>query len=212
MERNEVAAAIREDLITGAVAPGAWVREEYWAAKLAVSRTPVREALVGLHRDGLLLSVPRRGFRCPELKRKELEDLYAMLMAIEALAIRSAAFEPQGVVAELTELNRELREQTAPRRNVVIDARWHGALVAAGANSIAAEVHRQMLDRVARYEYAYWGREEHQRVSYGEHDRIIEALSTNDRRLSSALIEAHWTGAARRLGPLLEAAREDQSV
>ena len=54
-------------------------------------------------------------------------------------------------------LNHELsRSLSEPRRCVELDSRWHAALVANGGNQVAMFMHRQVRDRIARYEYAYW--------------------------------------------------------
>jgi len=82
---------IRGRILTGEIAPGAWLRQEDLAASLSVSRMPVREALALLAVEGLVEMLPHRGCRVPALSIDELEEVYAARMGLEALAARYAS-------------------------------------------------------------------------------------------------------------------------
>ncbi len=58
---DEVAEALRERIYAGVYAPGAILRQEHIAAEFGISRTPLREALRVLERDGLVIHLPGRG-------------------------------------------------------------------------------------------------------------------------------------------------------
>lgn len=86
-----VAERIREAILSGAFVPGEHLREERLAAALEVSRGPVREALLQLEREGLVLRRPNRGTVVVELSRRDLEEVYSLRSALDAVAMRWAA-------------------------------------------------------------------------------------------------------------------------
>ena len=86
-----VHAQLRQWILSGKIAPGAWLRQVELAQTLSVSRMPVREALTLLGEEGLVELLPHRGARVPLLTMDELEEIYAARMGLEGLAARQAA-------------------------------------------------------------------------------------------------------------------------
>lgn len=72
----QVASRIRDLIMTGEEAPGARLRAEHLAERFGVSATPVREALMALHGEGLVRLEPGRGFRVVAMTRQDVLDLY----------------------------------------------------------------------------------------------------------------------------------------
>ena len=87
---------IAQNILDGSIAPGQKITEDGLASQMGISRSPVREALRELSRDGLVIIEPRRGARVGELDRKHAEDLYVCRLMIEPPCIRHAveAMEP----------------------------------------------------------------------------------------------------------------------
>lgn len=87
---------IAQNILNGSIAPGQKITEDGLANQMGISRSPVREALRDLSRDGLVIIEPRRGARVGELDRKHAEDLYVCRLMIEPPCIRLAveAMEP----------------------------------------------------------------------------------------------------------------------
>ena len=88
--KTEVYAKLRSRVVNFTLLPGDRVSDKEIAAELNISRTPVREALIRLVGEGLLQSVPNRGFRVRVFTIKEIEDLYTLRESLEILAIRLA--------------------------------------------------------------------------------------------------------------------------
>lgn len=88
---DEVAEVLRERIYAGAYEPGAALRQEQLAADLQVSRTPLREALRVLEREGLLTAEPGRGVRVVAIDHDTLLDAYAVREVLDGLAARLAA-------------------------------------------------------------------------------------------------------------------------
>jgi DNA-binding GntR family transcriptional regulator len=81
---------VREDILNGKYANGDKIVEAKLAEELGVSRTPVREALKQLELDGLVESMPNRGVIVKGITDQDIEDIYTIRLAIEAIAARWA--------------------------------------------------------------------------------------------------------------------------
>lgn len=96
---------LREEMIRGALAPGALIREEEIADRFEVGRTPVREALQRLRHEGYLTILPRRGTLVSEISITDLAAIYEIRARLESWASRLAAEraseEDRRVAAEL---------------------------------------------------------------------------------------------------------------
>jgi len=87
---NEVHEQLREMIASGEVAPDTRLYQERLAASMAVSRTPLREALLRLEREGLVYTVPGRGMFVRNFTPEQAADLYQLRVVLEPLAARLA--------------------------------------------------------------------------------------------------------------------------
>jgi DNA-binding GntR family transcriptional regulator len=107
---DEVATHVREQVISGALAAGTFIRPERVAEELDVSATPAREGLLSLRSEGFLEVVPRRGFVVLPLSDKDIRDTFdAQGLLGGELAARAAAAATPELVADLTALQERLR-------------------------------------------------------------------------------------------------------
>ena len=87
---HRAAEALRDDLRSGRLEPGARIHLSETAAQLGMSPIPVREALRTLASEGLVVAVPNRGYRVPEVSLADLEDTYRLRMILDPLAVELA--------------------------------------------------------------------------------------------------------------------------
>ena len=85
--------AIRSSIRSGAITPDGFYSEVQLAHALRISRTPVREALIELEREGLVEIVPQRGFRLRTISESEREEAYTLRGLIETYVVRRLAKE-----------------------------------------------------------------------------------------------------------------------
>jgi len=82
--REQVYEILRDQLDRGELQPGSVIRQDDIAAKLGVSRTPMREALLRLEQEGFIVIKPRSGIRVRRLTEQDIRNLYQMIGALEA--------------------------------------------------------------------------------------------------------------------------------
>lgn len=125
---EKVVSALREAILSGQIKPGARLSVPDLARRLGVSRTPAREALIALERDGLVASRPRYGTVVLNGNAQDLEDLIDIREGLECIAARRAAERMSA--SEREELQALLRKHSAflgkhPRSMVGSDLRKH---------------------------------------------------------------------------------------
>ena len=87
---EEIANTVRDRILKGEYGIGERIKENQIAEELRVSRTPVREAIKQLENEGLIKSVPNRGSFAIGFTKQDIEDIYAVRMVVEVLAMRWA--------------------------------------------------------------------------------------------------------------------------
>src|SRR6478672_11521905 len=127
---DDVVDRLRDAIFHGSFKPGEALREEQLAAMLDVSRGPVREALVQLEREGLVLVRRHRGASVARLSRADLEDVYSLRLALERLAVLQAtryATDEDFVAMEavLEAFNVALSHDPSEKDVAELDVRFH---------------------------------------------------------------------------------------
>jgi DNA-binding GntR family transcriptional regulator len=168
------------------------INESQLAKRLRVSRTPLREALVSLEREGFVIS-EKRGFAVPPLREREIQELYPIMGTLEGLALRlSSGFE----VAHLKRLRAANRvfQRTAgsAHRALAADHDFHQRLLANCPNRrLLATIERQKL-LVRRYEIIYFGERGFLEQSVRQHSQIVDALERDDRSAAIEILDQNW--------------------
>jgi DNA-binding GntR family transcriptional regulator len=98
---NQVYAWLAEQVLTGELRPGQWISENEIAAHVGVSRSPVREALRALGREGIVEAVPRRGTRIAEFTAADVDGLYRTRELVDPEMARLAVenMGPDGIAS-----------------------------------------------------------------------------------------------------------------
>ncbi len=128
---------LRESILSGFLAPGKRISEPAIAEKLGLSRTPIREALQYLAKEGLVEMIPHRGARVKLLSLREIKEVYEVRAVLESEGARLAALyatdnDIQTIEAQLELLNHIDPQDFLAQRQADMD--FHAAFVAAGQN------------------------------------------------------------------------------
>lgn len=135
---DEVAEELRERIYSGAYKPGAPLRQEQLAEDLQVSRTPLREALRMLEREGLVDTEHGRGVRVVSADLPKLLAAYQLREVLDGLAARLAAASPadgrRTSLERLIDSQRSALDPWQPARYTRANVEFHTAVVALADN------------------------------------------------------------------------------
>ena len=209
---HQAAEKLRQQIFAGELAPGSFVDEAALCEQLAVSRTPLREALKVLVAEGLLRHEPRRGCFVAEITARDVDQIFPVMALLEGRAAYEAT-ERAGPadIAALELLHQRLREHAgAGRITEYYEANYaiHEAFITLADNRWLAQVIgdlRKIL-RLARLQQLHAPGRLQQ--SLAEHLAVFAALKAGD---SAAAEDAMRTHLLRQRDALRDVARNQQS-
>jgi len=190
--RQNLRQVLFEEIVSGTLKPGA-VNESQLARRLKVSRTPLREALLQLERDGFARSDLRRGFTIEGLSARDIREIYPMLWTLEGLALRSSTVVAHLLVPDLIRINQQLSRALQPERAISLDAQWHEMLTSQSRNRRLQSTIASLRAAVRRYELFYMSDNRLIALSAAQHDKIIAALKHRDIESAISLLEPNWS-------------------
>jgi DNA-binding GntR family transcriptional regulator len=200
--RRDLAEEITTRVLDGRLAADARVNEVHLARELGVSRTPLREALIGLAEAGLLVAAPGRGFLVAPFDPAEARRLYPLVAELEALALRwTSPLDLAGLPDALDLVADEMAEVLARGAELSpVDDRWHALLLSRCPNPHLLRLIEQTKPLLKRYESCYFGGAGRAEESIGEHRRIAAALREGDLPAASEVLVRNWVKALAYLG------------
>jgi DNA-binding GntR family transcriptional regulator len=184
--------AVRAMIVDGALPEGERINEVHLAAKLGVSRTPLREALNRLASEGALTSSPGHGYFVRPLTLEEFEQVYAIRPLLDPEALRLAGIPDAKKLARLQLLNERLRDaDPGSAAATKLDDEWHLDLIGDCPNRVLVDLIQSMMQRTKRYEMALMRESAHVGRATGEHERILSALRDGNLRGACAALKAN---------------------
>ena len=189
---------LKEGILDNTYPPGFTATEAEIAARLAMSRTPLREALLRLQAEGLIEVTPRHGMHVLPLYPADLREIYELLACLEATAAEMLAkrrLSPDSIeFRDLEDINERMRialEQGDRQEWAAMDERFHRCLVEQCGN-----------ERIRRVVFNVWDQSHRARMlaaplrptpteSYKEHRAVLEAAKRGDDRVAYELHRAH---------------------
>ncbi|MFC3456621.1 GntR family transcriptional regulator [Amycolatopsis speibonae] len=192
--RRDLAEEITARVLDGRIAADSRINEVHLARELGVSRTPLREALIGLADRGLLVSAPGRGFLVPPFDPEEARQLYPLVAELESLALRwSSPQDLAGLTGGLDRIAAEMAAELDRQGDLTtLDDRWHALLVSRCTNPHLLRLIEQTKPLLKRYDARYFGGVERSRESIDEHLRIAEAIRVPDLATALELLVRNW--------------------
>ncbi|MBN3834790.1 GntR family transcriptional regulator [Burkholderia sp. Ac-20344] len=201
---DRIAVALGDRIVSGAIAPGEWLRQDHIAAEFGASHVPVREAFRRLEAQGLAVVEPRRGVRAAPLEPADVLEMAKMRAAFEALALREAI--PALDARALEELDAILDQESAAHGIAVLgtlNLRFHRALTARCGMPRLIDAIGDMHRASSRHLYATWQQLDWQDRSNDEHRNIVRAIRGGDVDAACAALSAHILAAGDALAQAL---------
>jgi DNA-binding GntR family transcriptional regulator len=205
IERKTLRSQVREELLarmrSGEAHPGESINEMQLAAELGVSRTPLREALIGLESEGQITSENGKGFRFVKLSANEFEELGPVMAALEGLAIELSPLETMRELGKklarlADEFNQNLAEHSLIAQR---DDEWHELMLSACPNSRLLDLIGNMRELFHRYESLLVPDEVMIERVATEHGHIAEALVAGDIDAAKEALKDNWINGTRRI-------------
>jgi DNA-binding GntR family transcriptional regulator len=195
-ESDRVYTGLRSMAIRFELKPGERVTELDIAERFSVSRTPVREALNRLVKDGFLVADGNRRFAVRSLDPKESFDLYELRLALESTAVRLAVErasdkEMEALVKMARKFHREPADITV-ERVVELDEQFHEQIAALSGNSQLLETLRSINARIRFVRLIDMENKPRSR-SLGDHVAVAVALQARKPEAAIAGLREHIT-------------------
>ncbi|WP_371324431.1 GntR family transcriptional regulator [Dechloromonas sp. ZY10] len=189
---DRIAETLRDAIVDGVLPVGEILRQDEIAARFAVSKIPVREALKRLEAEGLVTFIRNRGALVASLSSEEIMEYLDIRAMLEARAAELAA--PRISEANLAAANAALDalgQATEARHWGELNWQLHSALYAdAGRPILMAEI-RALYDKVERYVRALLAMTPEMPKTQAEHRAIVAAFARRDGRAAAELTRAH---------------------
>jgi DNA-binding GntR family transcriptional regulator len=192
---EELRLQLADEIVRGALAPGAALDETDIARRFNVSRTPVREALRQLAASGLIDARAHRGAVVARPTFERLTEMFEAMAELEALCAGLAAERmPAADRARLEAVHEELRVLSHagnPERFHEVNERFHNAIYAGSQNGYIAEMTLATRVRVQPFRRAQFRNLGRLAKSHAEHDRVVVAIMRGDKTGAAAAMRAH---------------------
>jgi len=191
--------------------PGEKLSDLRLSEELGVSRTPVREALHRLEKDGVVIAEPNRGFFVASYDRRDIEEIYELRAALEAFALRHAAIavspaEFRHQLDELDRVDRLLREAetdedrtAASEAFLAVDRGFHSFLLENSNNRRLVSTLDGLWAQIAVFQKAGLMIAGWVDTALDEHRTIINHLIAGDTDAAAKALEAHILNIRRRV-------------
>ena len=193
--REIVYEELKRQILVGEIAPGTRMMEVELAEDMGVSRTPVREAIRKLEKEGLVTIEPRRGAYASDISIKDMVDVLEVRQMLEGIAASMAAQK----VTEEEKL--DFVEANSAYKNAVkkgnideiirYDELFHQLIVSYSGNKTLNQLLSQVQELALRFRYIYYddfSRYENMPV---EHEEIEEAIISGDTQKAKVVAEEH---------------------
>ncbi len=193
-----------QEIVSGVIAPGSWLRQDHIAERFQSSHVPVREAFRRLEAKRLLENLPRRGVRVPLLEPDDVQELIDMRTALETLALgRALALGAADLLSEAVQKAEVALGEGEASESLAVwedcNRRFHTALYEPGGGTRLQTAIAELHDASARYLFAAWSDLDWQPRSDTEHRGLLEAFRSGDRATAEPLLAAHIQAAGRGL-------------
>jgi DNA-binding GntR family transcriptional regulator len=181
---EQTTARLRDLIVKGTLAPGARLVEIDLCRRLAVSRTPLREAFKVLASEGLVQIHPHRGASVTRMTPTETIELFQVAAQLEAMGAQLAALRmTEEHLARLNVMHEQLvswHAQGKRHEYFQLNQRVHRAIVALSGNSILTETHARLIARARRSRYQAILDDARWMESVNEHGQLMAAFARRD--------------------------------
>lgn len=199
--REKVYDELRADMISCRLAPGTEIRENELAARFGVSKSPVRDALMRLEREGLVITLPRQGYRVAPVSLADVQDMFHLRDALEQACMeRIARRASDEQVAELDRFRR-FDATDWPGGFVAYNREFHRTLARIAGNPRMRDHLIDLIDQMERavqLSVSSLKKGDPQSL-VDEHAELIDALQARQAARAQRIVSRHIGEAGKRV-------------
>ena len=193
--RVRITAILKKALFSGEYKSGDELSLTDIAAKLGVSRTPIREAIRKLELEGLVLMIPRKGAEVAKISEKSLRDVLEVRRSLEELAIELACQRmTESDIKELEEAQEAFREAIHSADAMTIaetDEHYHDIIYNGTGNNRLVQILNNLREQMYRYRLEYIKDADKRQILVVEHDYILKAIRSRHVAEAKKAIREH---------------------
>jgi len=186
---------LKNAIIKGEILPGSRLIESRLAETLGISRTPVREAIHKLEREGYLRKLPQGGFSLLGLSRDEVEETFGIRGALESYAARLAAEKHQASDLEPLEQKIRIYQKHLDRKDLDaltdINTEFHDLLYALSKSPKLIKMINNLQDQIYRFRQLILKNEKMAIMSNSDHKDMLTLIRQRDAEGVEHLVREH---------------------
>lgn len=197
VKAEEAYQALHRGIQTGHYPAGMRLLEVKLAEELGMSRTPVREAIRQLARDGIVEMFANRGARVRGWTPDEVEEAYALRAVLEGFCASRAAMRMGAVgINKLAELHEEMEAElscSSPDvdRLIELNSSFHRSIVVGSGNSRAIDIVPQSASVSRNIQLSFWSTERVRQTALAYHRELLESIRARDPLRAEAVARSH---------------------
>ncbi len=190
--------ALRDMIVSGEMPAGSKVKEAELCEQLGISRTPLREALKVLASEGLIELIPRHGARVAQITAVEIDELFPIMAALEALAGELACARMRDSdIAAFRKLHRDLfaRFEAGDEKDYLrLNREIHKRVFTVAGNESLTALYEQLLVRTHAVRFVTRKTRKQWQQAVEEHHGLLAAIEAKDAKRLSKLLREHLLG------------------
>ena len=193
--RDVVFNTLREAILRGDLVAGERLMELQLAAKLGVSRTPIREAIRMLEQEGLAITIPRKGAIVAGMTEKDMQDVLEIREALEELSVQVACDKITAEEIEKLQKNMKNFEHSLKsgdlKKMAQADVEFHDVIYQATDNPKLISMLNNLREQMYRYRVEYLKNPENHEQLLKEHEAIYKGIVEKDKAVVTEMIRKH---------------------
>ena len=199
---EEIAAIIRERILDGTYAIGEKIPEAPLSNELRVSRTPIRHAFQQLAQEGLVEMIPNRGTFARGFTKRDVQDIYEVRKALEALAMEWAVErigeEELGTLREIVDQMEFYTLKQNYQRVMEANREFHETIYRASRSRFLSHILKSYQEYVQQARKKTVQEPEYLESILEEHKKILRALEEKDAKAAIRLVNQHLENSRKR--------------
>lgn len=194
--KDEAYERLNKLIVTGKLEPMTKIKINDLSEELGISRTPLREALLRLENDGLIISKANRWTMVAPINIDEALNIYPIIAALESLALRQGFDKiTDEDITELSQINERIN-QINPNDDLLekinTDNLFHKKIIDISQNIEIYPIIENLKNKVQRMELFYYTEIQGYSKTYDAHKIIIENLKKRDLEKSIEALKKNW--------------------